>query len=290
VTILRSLQDLRAPAVLIAFAIAALLVGSIVPDTADALADVAVLAALGLSFDVVMRRMGTIALFHPGVMALGAWAVARLLAANQSPVIALAAAVGLGAAIATAPLLLAGSRSRHGLVLGGLAVTVAATTLLPPMRGFAPPVFLGLSLASHTAALVCALLALVAGGWLSDAVLRGDLGRWLAVWRTMPDLADRTGVAAGAVAATGLAIAGALAGAAAWAGALGTLGVPASQPVDAAVGFTWLLMPLVGGPGAAGAVAGAAVLVGIEAVARALGVPALVLAGPVAAVLLWRRA
>lgn len=289
-SLLRPPRDLGSPALPVTFAVAVLLIATVAPSTAKPLAAITVLAVLGLSLDVVVRRMGTLALFQPAAVALAAWAVARLLAANQSPVVALAAALALGAATAAAPLLSAGARSRHGIVLGALALSVAAGTLAPPMPGFAPPVFLGLGMASHTAALVCALLALVGGGLLSDAVLRGDLGRWLVVWRDMPDLADRTGVASGAVAAAGLAVSGALAGAAAWASVIATLGLPASEPVDPAVGFTWLLVPLVGGPGVAGAVAGAAVLVGVEGVARALGVPTLTLVGPFVALLLWRRA
>lgn len=289
-TLLRPLVDERSPALLGVFAVVALAVAAVAPGAARPLADLAVLATLGLSFDVVLRRMGTVAFVQPGVVALAAWVVTRMLAANQSPALALGAALAVGASVAAVPLLFAGAHSRHGLVVGALALSVAAATAAPPVRGFAPPVFLGLSMASHTAALVCGLLVLVGGGWLSASVLRGDLGRWLAVWRSMPELADRTGVAPGAVAAAGLALAGALAGAAAWASALATLGVPAGQPVDPAVGFTWLLVPLAGGPGPAGAVAGAAVLTGLDGVARALGVPTLVLAGPVVAVLLWRRA
>jgi ABC-type branched-subunit amino acid transport system permease subunit len=290
VTPLERLSDEHMPAVLGGFAVASLGLAALVPGTAATLARITVLAVLGLSFDVVLRRMGTPALFQPAVVGCAAWAVAALLGANQSAAVALAAALLIGAVLAPAPLLLAGSRNRHALVAGALALSVATTAALPAPRGFAPPVFIGVNLGSHTAALACALLVLIGGGWGSARALRHDFGRWLAVWRAMPELADRSGVAPGAVAAAGLALSGALAGAAAWAGVLGTLGMPAGRPADPAAAFAWLLVPLAGGSGPAGAVAGAALLVGLDAVAGMLGIPVLALAGPAVALLLWRRA
>lgn len=274
--------------VLAAFAAVALAVSAAAPSLAGLALEVAVLALIGLSLDVVLRRLGAVALFHGGAFALAAWLTAWLLARNQSPVVALAAGALAGGATGLA--VLAGHRAgRSGLAAAGLGVALAVTALAPPAQLFTPPVFLGVGLGTPRAALVIALAALGAGWWLWRALLEGDLARWVALAREAPDLLPRAGVPAAGVRGSVLALSGVLAGMAGWAAAIGTLGAPAGRAVDPAIGLAWLAIPLAGGPGVTGALAGAAVFAGLARAAAAVGVPALALAAPLAAVLLWRE-
>ncbi|HWH31791.1 MAG TPA: hypothetical protein VNU01_03885 [Egibacteraceae bacterium] len=272
-----------------AYAAAALVVSAVRPSLAAVLLEITVLALIGLSLDVALRRVGAPALLQPGAVAAGAWATAALLGRNQSPVIALAAAA-LAGAVAGLAVLGGHPGGPVGLVFAGIAVAILATAIVPPAPGFVPPVFLGVSLASSRATLGVALLALAAGAALYRATVDGDLGRWLGIARRTPDLVTRVGVSLPAVLGSGLALSGMLAGLAAWAAALGTLGVPAMRPIDPGVGLAWLLIPLAGGGGVAGALGGAAVFAAVTKIAAAAGVPALAIAGPLVAVLWWRGA
>jgi len=273
-----------------AFVLVSLLLARVVPGFTSTLTEVVVVAVIVLSYDVALRRLGSPVLMQPGVLALAAWVTGVVLGWNTSPVIALLVAIVAGVLAASSLLAIPAAVGSAGLVMGGLALTVVLTDVVPPVPGFAPPVFLGIDLGTPTAALVAALLALALGAWVWRMLLTQDLGRWLLAAKHAPNLVARGGVSPRAVTAAGLALAGGLAGLAGWAAAVATLGGPVTRAVDPSLALAWIAATLVVGPGMAGVLGGALVFVLLSKVAVAVGLSPLLLLGPLTAGLLWRQA
>lgn len=285
-----SLDPRRDDHVVSAFVLVSLLLTRVIPGFTPTLTEVVVVAVIVLSYDVALRRLGSPVLIQPGVLALAAWVTGVVLGWNTSPVIALVVALSAGVLAALTLLALPVSVGPAGLVMGGLALTMVLTDVVPPVPGFAPPVFLGIDLGTPTAALMSALLALALGAWAWRLLLMQDLGRWLVAAKHAPKLVARGGVSPRAVTAAGLALAGGLAGLAGWAAAIATLGGPVTRAVDPSLALSWVAATLVIGPGTAGVLGGAGVFVLLSKLAVAVELSPLLLLGPLTAGLLWRQA
>lgn len=272
-------------------ALGAWLLARVVPGSATALTDVAIVAMLALSLDVTLRRLGAPVLVQPGVVALSGWLTAWLLARNQSAVVALAIAVTAGAA-AVLPLALPRRwADPRALAVCGTAAGVAVAVAMPPLPGYGPPMLLGVALATPTAALTVALLTLLLAERVVRGVDEGELGRWLGVVVADPAYAARSGSEPRVVTAAGLALCGGLAGLAGGALALASLGRASAGGVDPVTVLVWLTAPLLAtvfGGGVLALVAGAAVAVGLGEAAGLLGLHPAALAAPVLAALLLR--